>query len=298
MPYDPQAPIEDKDKKSLPAGQAGIFGVIVHSFFVVPFLIAVFSVLLFVAVRILTMEKHSVYDDLRDIKEGGLTKRWQAAFELSRVLVNKSEVPGDQKFFDAMTSVFVGSKHDDDRVRQYLALAMARTGDSRFVPVLLENIKEEKDENLYAIITALGILKNKIATGDLLTYLHNDHPRIRLAAVIALGNIGDAESLPTLRLMLNDPQPNITWDAAIALAKMGDVSAKPMVLKLLDRDYLAGFPQVDAQEQTRIVSVAVEATAGWDDPDIDAVLKDLFTSDKNMNVRDLAHKVLERKGRS
>jgi hypothetical protein len=98
--------------------------------------------------------------------------------------------------------------------------------------------------------------------------------------------------------MLNDPRPNITWDAAIALAKMGDVSAKPMVLKLLDRDYLAGFPQVDAQQQTRIVSVAVEATAGWDDSDIDAVLKDLFTSDKNMNVRDLAHKVLEHKGRS
>ena len=291
MPYDPESSAPDKNKKS-------IFGVIVHSFFVIPFLIAVFSVLLFAAVRILTMEKHSVYDDLRDIKEGGSTKRWQAAFELSRVLVNKNEVPGDRKFFDGMTSLFIGSKHDDDRVRQYLALAMARTGDSRFVPVLLENIKEEKDENLYAIITALGILKNKTATGDLLTYLHDDNPRIRLAAVIALGNIGDRRAVGALKAALNDPQPNITWDAAIALAKMGDVSAKPMVLKLLDRDYLAGFPQVDAQEQTRIVSVAVEATAGWDDPDIDAVLKGLFASDKNMNVRDLAHKVLEHKGRS
>ncbi|MDO8674915.1 MAG: HEAT repeat domain-containing protein [Candidatus Omnitrophota bacterium] len=291
MPYDPQVPAQEQDKKS-------IFGVIVHSFFVVPFLIAVFSVLLFAAVRILTMEKHSVYDYLRDIKEGGSTKRWQAAFELSRVLVNKSEVPVDRKFFDGMTSVFAASKHDDDRVRQYLALAMARTGDSRFVPVLLENIKEEKDENLYAIITALGILKSKTATGDLLTYLQDDDPRIRLATVIALGNIADAGSLPALRPMLNDPQPNITWDAAIALAKMGDISAKPMVLKLLDRDYLAGFPQVDAQEQTRIVSVAIEATAGWDDPDIDAVLKGLFASDKNMNVRALAGKVLERKGRS
>ena len=291
MSYDPTDHDNTQDKKS-------IFGVIVHSFFVIPFLIAVFSVLLFAAVRILTMEKHNVYDDLRDIKEGGSTKRWQAAFELSRVLVNKSEAPGDRNFFDGMTSVFVGSKHDDDRVRQYLALAMARTGDSRFVPVLLENIKEEKDENLYAIITALGILKNKTATGDLLTYLHNDNPRIRLATVIALGNIGDAESLPTLRLMLNDPQPNIAWDAAIALAKMGDVSAKPMVLKLLDRNYLAGFSEVDAQEQTKIVSVAIEATAGWDDPDIDAVLKDLFTSDKNMNVRTLARKVLEHKDRS
>ncbi len=291
MSYDPAIHDHIQDKKSL-------FGVIVHSFFVIPFLIAVFSVLLFAAVRILTMEKHSVYDDLRDIKEGGSTKRWQAAFELSRVLVNKNEVPGDQKFFDGMVSAFTQSKHDDDRIRQYLALAMARTGDSRFVPVLLKNIKEEKNENLYAIIMALGILKNKTATGDLLTYLQDDDPRIRLAAVIALGNIGDRRAVGALKTMLNDPQPNITWDAAIALAKMGDVSAKPVVLKLLDRNYLAGFPQVDAQEQTRIVSVAVEATAGWDDPDIDVVLKDLFISDRNMNVRALAHQVLERKGRS
>ena len=290
MSYDPQASAQEQDKKS-------IFGVIVHSFFVVPFLLAVFSVLLFAAVRILTMEKHSVYDYLRDIKEGGLTKRWQAAFELSRILSNKKETPQDEKFFDAMKSAFAQSSHDDDRVRQYLALAMARTGDTRFVPVLLENIKDEKDENLGAIITALGILKDKSAINVLSTHLNNNDPRIRLAAVIALGDIGDPATAAMLKPMLNDTEANITWDAAIALAKMGDESAKPMVLKLLDRNYLAGFTEVDPQEQTRIVSVAVAASAGWNDPDIDAVLKNLFVSDKNMNVRDLAHKILERKGK-
>ena len=290
MPYDPQTPVEIQDKKS-------IFGVIVHSFFVVPFLLAVFSVLLFAAVRILTMEKHSVYDYLHDIKEGGLTKRWQAAFELSRILSNKKETPQDEKFFDAMKSAFAQSSHDDDRVRQYLALAMARTGDMRFASVLLENIKDEKDENLGAIITGLGILKDKSATPVLLTYLNNNDPHIRLAVVIALGNIGDPTTAEALKPMLNDAEANITWDAAIALAKMGDESAKPMVLKLLDRNYLAGFPELDAQEQTQIVSVAVQATAGWNDADIDAVLKNLFASDKNMNVRDLAHKILEHKGK-
>jgi len=39
-----------EEKKSL-------FGVIIHSFFVVPFLIAVFSVLVFASIRMLTMEK-------------------------------------------------------------------------------------------------------------------------------------------------------------------------------------------------------------------------------------------------
>ncbi len=290
MPYDPQTN-GAQEKKS-------IFGVIVHSFFVIPFLLAVFSVLLFAAVRILTMEKHSVYDYLHDIKEGGLTKRWQAAFELSRVLGNNKEVPTDDKFFNEMSSAYVQSKHDDDRVRQYLALAMARSSDGRFVPVLLENIKEEKDENLYAIITALGILKNKSATNVLLTYLNHDDAHLRLAAVIALGNIGDAQTADALKVMLNDPQVNITWDAAIALAKMKEAAAKPMLLNLMDRKYLSGFPEVDAQEQTKIVTVAIEASAGWNDPDINAVLKDLFATDKNMHVRVLAGKVLENKGKT
>ena len=118
MPYDPQKKIEDKK---------AVFSVIVHSFFTVPFLLAVFSVLLFAAVRALTMEKHSVFDYLNDVKEGGLTKRWQAAFELSRILVNKDPALKDEKFVNAMISSFEKSKGDDVRVRQYLALAMART---------------------------------------------------------------------------------------------------------------------------------------------------------------------------
>ena len=56
-PYDPEEKYEKDEGKS-------VFGVIVHSFFVVPFLIAVFSVLLFAAVRILTVEEHTVVGGL------------------------------------------------------------------------------------------------------------------------------------------------------------------------------------------------------------------------------------------
>src|SRR3569623_1072664 len=147
MPYDPQAP--ETDKKS-------IFGVIVHTFFVFPFLLAIFSVLLFVSVRILTMEKKSVYDYLDDVKTGSLTKRWQSAFELSRILSNPKMVPHEAKFTNAMTEAFDKSKNDDDRIRQYLALAMGRSGIKDFADVLINNTSNEKDENLYAIITSLG----------------------------------------------------------------------------------------------------------------------------------------------
>ena len=288
MPYDPQTPAPPEAKKS-------IFGVIVHSFFVVPFLLAVFSVLLFAAVRILTMEKRSANDYLQDVKTGGLTKRWQAAFELSRILSSKEKITHDDAFAGQMIEAFEASKNDDDRVRQYLALAMARAGNEKFVDPLLKNIAEEKDENVYAIITALGILKNNKAVDVLLKYLDHDQAHIRLAAVIALGNIADGSTSSRIQAMLNDPEPNVAWDAAVALAKLGDHSGKGMILNLLNRDYLKGFPNVGPQQQSRIMLVAIETTAGWQDPEINAVLNKLLESDINMNVRVLARKVLEQK---
>ena len=141
----PEEHADGQDHKS-------IFSVIVHSFFIIPFLIAVFAVLLFAAVRLLTMEKEDVYDRLEDVKTGGLTKRWQAAFELSKLLANPALIPKEERFAAEIINAFRHSKHDDQRIRQYLALAMGRTGQKEFVEPLLDALKEDKEENLYAII--------------------------------------------------------------------------------------------------------------------------------------------------
>ena len=286
MPYDPTTDDKNPDKKS-------IFGVIVHSFFVIPFLLAIFSVLLFVSVRILTMEKKDVNDYLEDVNTGGLTKRWQSAFELSRILANPQMVPHDQKFITNMTTAFEKSKNDDDRIRQYLALAMGRSGIQEFEDILIKAVPGEKDENLYAIITSLGILQNEKAVPVLLNVLNSDNTHLRLAAVIALGNIGDHQTIEPLKRLLNDTENNIQWDAAIALAKMGDRSGKPIILNLLDRHYLEKFSHINSQDQARMMMVAITTTAPWHDPDIKNILKELFSNDKNMKVRALAHQVLE-----
>lgn len=286
MSYDPQAVPPSGEKKSL-------FGVIVHSFFVIPFLLAIFSVLLFVSVRILTMEKRSVNDYLEDVKIGGLTKRWQSAFELSRILSDPKSVPQDAAFVSKMTEAFEKSKNDDDRIRQYLALAMGKSGIKDFVDVLIKAVPGEKDENLYAIITSLGILQDEKAVPVLLNTLESSSKHLRLASVIALGNISSPQTLIPLQKMLSDPEPNINWDAAIALAKMGDKSGKYLLLSLLDRNFLEKYPLIKPQDQARIMTVVISVTAAWKDEDIQAVVKELAANDKNMNVRALAHKVLE-----
>jgi len=280
-------PIEnDQEKKS-------VFGVIVHSFFIVPFLLAVFSVLLYTSVRILTMENRSASDYLEDVKVGGLTKRWQSAFELSKILANPKLVPQDEGFNKELSAVFEKSTGDDGRVRQYLAMAMGRTGNQVFVDPLIKNIKQEKDENLTAIIYALGILRSPQAVDVLLPYLNDENARVRLVAVMALGNIGDRRGIDEIRKLLNDSEPNVQWEVAVALAKNSDATGKDLLLKLFDRNYLSQFPQVDAEEQTHVMQVAIEASAGLNDPEINAKLLELFKNDKNMKIRSTAFDVLE-----
>ena len=287
MPYDPSIQKNEENKKN-------IFGVIVHSFFVIPFLLAIFSILLFVSVRILTMEKRNVNDYLEDVKTGGLTKRWQSAFELSRVLSNPKEVPHDDKFIKNMIAAFEKSKGDDDRIRQYLALAMGRSGIADFADILIKTAGDEKNENLYAIITGLGILHSDKAIPVLLDVLNSDNAHLRLAAVVALGNIGAKDSINLLKKSLNDPEPNVQWGSAISLANLKDPAGKEVLLKLLDRTYLARFPQVDLQEQTHVLLVALEAAGNLKDVQIKQAIDRLAKNDQNMNVRKLALKLSEK----
>jgi len=229
--------------------EKSLFGIIVHSFFIIPFLIAVFCALLFTAISLLTSERQTVYDYLEDVKTGGLTKRWQAAFELSKILADAKNVENDPRFVNEMVSSFKHSKHDDNRVRQYLALAMGRTKNPLFFSPLTENLDDEKEDNLYAIIYALGMLQDQRGNVALYPYLEHPNARLRSAAVVSIGNIGDSGAIEKLKTTLNDSEPNVQWGAAISLAKMGDNSGKDIIAQLLERTYLDKQPKVDSTEQ-------------------------------------------------
>ena len=73
-----------------------VLQVVIHSFFVVPFIIAIFAVIIFLVIRLMTTEPNSARDYLEDVKIGGTTKRWQGAFELSKLLSNPKMIPKDE----------------------------------------------------------------------------------------------------------------------------------------------------------------------------------------------------------
>ena len=267
--------------------------VIIHSFFVVPFIIAIFAVIIFLIARIMTAEPNTARDYLEDVKIGGTTKRWQGAFELSKILSNPDMVPKDQLFVEEMISAFNYAEHDRDaRIRQYLAIAMGATGDIRYLETLLNALDESEPEVTKASSFALGNISDRRAVEKLIGLLDSASPQIRLQAVIALGKIGDPNAIPELKRMLMDLEPNVKWDAAIALAKQKDGSGKRILLDLLDRKYLDSFPNIDEIEQVQVLMVVINIVPLLNDSDFKDPLTQLKNNDSNLKVREAARKAL------
>ena len=136
-----------------------VFQVIIHSFFVVPFIIAIFGVLIFLMIRVLTLEPRTAHDYLEDVKIGGSTKRWQGAFELSKILANTNSIPRDDRFVNDLISTYKYSENErDNRIQIYLALAMGRTRDIRYSETLESSLNNEDEEILSASIFSLGLI--------------------------------------------------------------------------------------------------------------------------------------------
>ena len=277
-----------------PTEKKSLLKVVIHSFFVVPFIIAIFGVLIFLMLRILTIEPRTAQDYLQDVKIGGNTKRWQGAFELSKILANPKMVPKEERFVNDLISTFEYSEKDrDDRIRIYLALAMGRTKDLRYATILEKTLNVENEETLAAVIYSLGLINSPSSLEKLLHMFEHESARVRHQVVVALGNYDGDQVQTVLKQALNDPEPNVRWDAAIALAKQKDDSGRRILLDLMDRKYLDSFPNIDAVEQNQAILAAIRASRNVLNDEMRQVLTDLMNNDLNMKVRQAARNTLK-----
>tara|TARA_Y100000741_G_scaffold83721_1_gene61513 strand:- start:4508 stop:5419 length:912 start_codon:yes stop_codon:yes gene_type:complete len=272
-----------------------ILQVVVHSFFVVPFIIAIFAVIIFLVIRLMTTEPNSARDYLEDVKIGGTTKRWQGAFELSKLLSNPKMIPKDEMFVNEMISTFEYSSNDrDKRIRQYLAIAMGATKDERYSSTLINAIESTDIGVVQACAFALGNIGDTKAIEPLKKLLSDSDPQVRLHGVIALGKIGGKSSIVPLRKMLTDIEPNIRWDAAIGLAKQKDSSGRSILLDLLDRKYLNSFPNVDEKEKVQVILVTISVSHFVQNQELKLKLERLMNEDLNLKIREAARIALEK----
>lgn len=233
-----------------------------YSFFLIPFMIAIFGAVFFLLFRFITFETDDASALLNQVKIGSASKRWQSAFELSKVFNNPDKIPTDISFKNQMVSSYNHAIHDDPLVRAYLALAMGVTQDNFYATVLVDGLNDENRESRLAAVQAVGMIGTSAASPKLKELVQDSNfPQERLASTIALGLIGDEESIPLLRELLEDEEPNIQWDAAIGLAKMGDSTGAFIIESLMDRHYLSAFPQVDESEKNQAILIAIEVAS-------------------------------------
>ena len=266
-----------------------------YSFFLIPFMIAIFGAIFFLLFRFITYETNDATELLNQIKIGSATKRWQSAFELSKVLNNPETVPEDIAFKNQMVSAYNHSINDDPLVRAYLAIAMGATGDNYYAEELLSGLDDESRESRLAAIQAVGMVQTKLAVTKLINILNNsDFQDERLAATMSLGFIGDERAIPKLNELLNDNEPNIRWDSAVALAKMGVKTSIPIIENLMNRDYLMTFPELDYKEIDKVIMTAIETSTLIVDSTFEPSLIELAKNDQSLTVRDLAIKALKK----
>ena len=264
-----------------------------YAFFLIPLIITIFGVMFFFMFKVLTYETSSPEDYLIDVQIGSATKRWQAAYELSKLLSHPDMVPTNESFKNKMVSIYEHSIHDDPMVRTYMALAMGRTGQQEYGHTLMEGINDKDKGSRLAAIKALGLLAYAPAVNGIQEFTAEKYSsEERLAATIALGSMGDKSLIPILQKLLNDEEPNIRWDAAIALAKLEDASGLHIIVNLLDRSYFDHFTEVNEEEEVQAILVAIQVSSLFPSKLFVTNLIKLASFDKNMQIRDLAIKTL------
>ena len=274
---------------------------LVLQFFIFPMAIVAVCVTVFVIFGLIASEGKGARAYLDEVRTGSANRRWQAAFELSKVLqARKDPSLAEPGFADELVRVFNGASADDPRVRRYLALALGRLGDKRAVSALVQaadprgDTPADPDTQVYAV-WALGAIGDPEAVPTLAKLAGSEDAGLRKAAVHALGSFPDDAARSALLIAVNDPVEDVRWNAAVALARRRDPAAAPVLLQMMDRRHLATIADLDAEQREEAVLQAVQAAAVVPDPGLRVALERLRDSDPNVKARAAARAALEGK---
>ena len=272
---------------------------LVLQFFIFPMAIVGVCVAVFVIFGMIASEGKGARDYLAEVRTGSANRRWQAAFELSKVLqARKDPALAEPAFADELAAVFEQSASDDPRVRRYLALALGRLGSARAIPSLVEAVTPraggpvpDPETQIYAI-WALGAIGDPKALPALLPLLHAEDPGVRKAAVHAVGAFADEAARTALVAALSDPVADVRWNAALALARRRDPRAAPVLMEMTDRAHLAGIADLTPEQREEVIEQAAAAAAGLNDPALRQTLERLRDNDSSPKIREAARRAL------
>ncbi len=289
----PPAPEEAEDE---PERQTTPF--LVLQFFVFPMAIVAVCVAVFVIFGLVAGESKGATDYLNEVRTGGATRRWQAAFELAKELqARKDPALADPRFVSLLVETFEQAKTDDPRVRRYLALALGRLGDKSAAPALIaaagtgEGGEADPETRVYAI-WSLGALADPQAVPVLVELARDPDAGLRKSALHALGAFATDDARAALATGLEDAVPDVRWNAALGLARQKDARAAAVLEQMLDRERLSQVEGLRPDQAQEALLSAVAGAAALGDPGLRPALEKLRAEDVDLKVREAAREAL------
>ena len=274
------------------------FGRTLIQFFVIPALVVALSVGLFFFFAWLVSDEKTSVDYLHEVRVGSTNRRWQAAFELSKLITMDAERSRMEGLVPEMIRAFEKAVDDDPRVRHYMALALGHLGDDAAGPGLIQALSDpDATTRLYAS-WALGNIGEPRAVEPLLELVEDDDFGVRKMAVYALGAIGDNRAVARLEAALGDSQRDVAWNAAVSLAKLGSPSGEPLLLQMLDREFLDRISDMNESQKLLAMESAIRAASLLSSLKLNERLHEIGNSDPNLSLRGMAKKALAKEEKS
>ena len=266
---------------------------ILFQFVVFPLGIVAIAVAIFFLFGKLASDEQTIPDYLNEVRSGGRTERWQAAYQLSQ-LMNAGEARKYPNLAADVARVYRESKDDDPRIRQYLSMVLGNLGDRRATPLLVEALNDKHEETRIYAALALGRLRDPNAVPALLKSFAQDERDVRKSAAYALGEIGDRRAVPALVHALGDETADVRYNAAIAVARLGDKRAIGVVREMLDRSRLDRVAGMRPNQKEATMLAAIPALLKIAPEEASKVLTPLSQSDPSLQVRSAAKEALKR----
>lgn len=108
----------------------------------------------------------------------------------------------------------------DDEMRVSSLHAMGRNGDSRWLPILIQELENDDDEMRYEAAHACGEMADSQAAPYLIPLMDDPDPEVQLSAVDALGKVGGSLAQRALRHRLDDPDERLLQAVEQALEEL------------------------------------------------------------------------------
>ncbi len=253
--------------------------------FIVPAAIVAVALGIFLLGTLAIQHPKSAQEYLEELKSDSTSRRWQAAYELSRMLNQGEKVEFDENLRADLVKTFTEAKKDDPRVREYLALVLGRMKEKSAVPALSDAVNDESDDVKIYSLWALGNIEDPAGGPAALQALSNSDQEVQRMAVGALSALRYEPAKNALEANLTTSNEALKYDSAVALARIKDEKAIPTLLYMMNLK-ATGQASDEIIESAKIA--AIEGAQELNNKDLYSELVALSKNDPDLKIREAA----------